>query len=215
MELLYKLIFFWLLIFYNLETISAPMSYKGSNTVMLDLNKHYKKIDANYAITAKDSVGMKIYEAKGEGRKLKGEEFYYLKLLNRINDVQSQSNLWLFIGAGMIDIKQNNINENRMYFSPTLQADFETRRIYIMASYQLKRISNENYDTGKFQGGFSFYETSFEETQPWFILKFNYMKNIDEKIEIIPTLRLINKNLYFEAGLSTQGNPNIHIMHTF
>jgi hypothetical protein len=38
---------------------------------------------------------------------------------------------------------------------------------------------------------------------------------MSEKLEVIPTIRLINKALYFEAGVSTEGDPKLHLMYTF
>ncbi len=84
-----------------------------------------------------------------------------------------------------------------------------------MGSYQLMRVAHNNFDTSKFKAGFSFYKTSYEETQPWFILEFSHTNSVSEKLEIVPTLRLINKALYFEAGISTAGDPKLHLMYTF
>ena len=200
---------------FPLQVLSAPMSYKGSNTTMIDFSKHYSKIDSGYALTAKDTLGLKLFRAKGEGYELQGEEFYYLRRLGRINDIKAQSNLWLFLSTGMIDIKKNNANDDEFYLSPALQADYETRRIYVMGSYQLMRPAGYNFDTSKMKAGFSFYKTSYEETQPWFILELSHTNRLSAKLEVIPTLRLINKALYFEAGISTEGDPKLHLMYTF
>jgi hypothetical protein len=200
---------------FQMTCIAAPMSYKGSNTTMVDISQEYSKIDTSYAITAKDSLGIRLYQAKGEGYKLNGDEFYYLRRLHRINAIESQANLWLFTSAGIVNVKKNNRNNNQAYVSPTVQADYETRRIYMMGSYQLFRVANDNFDTSKFKAGFSFYKTSYEETQPWFILELSHFNTINKKIEVIPTLRLINKALYFEAGVSTEGDPKLHLMYTF
>ncbi len=215
MHQFYKIILFIVCGLFPLTSMAAPMSYKGSNTTMVDLSQHYSKIDTSYALTAKDALGLKLFQAKGEGYKLTGEEFYYLRRLHRINAVESQTNLWLFLGAGIMDVKKNNRSDDQAYVSPTIQADYETRRLYIMGSYQLMRVAHDNFDTSKFKAGFSFYKTSYEETQPWFILEFSHTNSVSEKLEIVPTLRLINKALYFEAGISTAGDPKLHLMYTF
>ena len=101
------------------------------------------------------------------------------------------------------------------YLSPKIQFDYETRRIYAMTSHQILRVQHDNFDTTKAKAGFSFYKTEYNETQPWFILELIHTNSMSKKLEIIPTIRLINKALYLEAGVSTDGNPKLHLMHTF
>ena len=194
---------------------AAPMSYKGSVTTMGEAYKHYSKIESSYAITGKDSLGIKAFKAKGEGYHVDGGELFYLTRLLRINEIESQTNLWLYAGAGLMNIEKNSRDDDRLYLSPTVQFDYETRRIYTMISHQMLRAAHNTFDTTKAKAGFSFYKTEFNETQPWFILELSHTNSMSEKLEVIPTIRLINKALYFEAGVSTEGDPKLHMMYTF
>ena len=36
-----------------------------------------------------------------------------------------------------------------------------------------------------------------------------------KKIEYTPTLRLINNLIFMDAGVTTDGDPSIHLMYTF
>ena len=197
------------------ESIAAPMAYKNSINSMTEVSQAYSKIEANYAITYRDALGLKVFNAKGSGNKLEGVDITYIHRALRINSSSSQANIWLLGAAGYLEREKNNIKSYDKYISPGFQLDYETKRIYGMLSHELLRANGSNFDKTELQIGFSFYEAGYEETQPWFLLEIMQTNTLSEKIEFIPTLRLINKALYFEAGVSTEGNPKLHLMYTF
>jgi len=194
---------------------AAPMSFKGSTTIMSTISESYSSVESSYAITSKDSFGIRAYESKGSGYQLRSGGIFHLRKLMRINTINSQTNLWLFTGAGTMNVKKNSQEKDHSYLSPTLQFDYETKRVYGLISHQVLRVGHENFDTTKIEGGFSFYETGYNETQPWFILKAKNTNSLDNKNEYTPTLRFINKSIYGEVGVTTDGDPSLHLMYTF
>ena len=193
---------------------AAPMSYKDSVTNMVTVRKDYSSIDSSYAMSSKDAVGLKAYQSKGNGFRLIAKEIFHLRKLLRINAIDSQTNLWLFTGAGNIKIRRNLKENIHSYLTPTLQFDYETKRLYGLLSHQVLRVGHENFDTTKIEAGFSFYETGYNEMQPWFIFKARNTNSIFNKVEYTPTLRLINKAIFMDAGI-TDGDPSLHLMYTF
>jgi hypothetical protein len=194
---------------------AAPMSYKGSTTSMATISKDYSSLESSYVITTKDAIGLRAFKSTSDSHTIKAEGIFYLRKLMRINAINSQTNLWLFADAGTINVKKNLKNKDHYYLSPTLQFDYETKGLFGLISHQLLRVGHDNFDTTKIEGGFSFYETSYKETQPWFILKAKNINNIFNKIEYTPTLRLINKAIFMDAGISMDGKPSLHVMYTF
>ena len=210
-----NLLLITLLISHKTLINAAPMSFKDSITSMSTISKSYSYLESSYAISPKDAFGINISENKGDTYKLKAGEFFYLRRLMRINKINSQTNLWLFSSAGIVNVKKNIEDENYFYLSPTLQFDYETKRVFSLISQQILRVGNQNYDTTKIEGGVSFYETTYNETQPWILLKTRKTKTVDSKIEYIPTLRFINKSLFGEVGVNLDGDPSFHLMYTF
>ena len=194
---------------------AAPMSFKGSILSMATVSKDYSSVESSYAITSKDSFGIRAYGSKGGGYQLRSGGVFHLRKLMRINAINSQTNLWLFTGAGAMNIKKNSKEKDHSYLSPTLQFDYETKNVYGLISHNVLRVGHENFDTTKIEGGFSFYETGYNEIQPWLILKAKNTNSIFNKIEYTPTLRLITKALFIDAGVTTDGDPTIHLMYTF
>ncbi|MEY3891676.1 MAG: hypothetical protein RL626_754, partial [Pseudomonadota bacterium] len=133
----------------------------------------------------------------------------YTRLLSRWNLTDAQSNLWLFMGLGQI--RQGHIADG-------VEANtnsFITRRIYFATTHKFYRATNLNHDTTSIRAGFSFYEADYDQTQPWFILETKYTNQISDKIEVIPMLRLINKNIFVEGGVNNSGQPRLNLMYTF
>jgi len=86
---------------------AAPMSFKGSITSMSTISKNYSYIESSYAITSKDSLGINFNQNKGDSYKLKAGEFFLLKEVNESKRNNSQTNLWLFTRAGIVNVKEN------------------------------------------------------------------------------------------------------------
>ena len=194
---------------------AAPMNFKGSITSMITISKNHSSVESSYAMTSKDSLGIKAHQMKGRGYQIKLGGIFHLRKLMRINAINSQTNLWLFTEAGTVSIKKNSKEKRDSYLSPKFQFDYETKRIYGLISHKFLRVGHENFDTSKVEAGFSFYETSYKKTQPWLILKAKNTNSIFNKIEYTPTLRLINNAIFMDAGVTTDGNPSIHLMYTF
>jgi len=212
-----KLIF---ICFLSIPTLlfSAPMGFKDSVTPMSGISKGYSFIETNYAYDAKSAIGVKLFHMDNNNRIRDGIEINHIHRLFRQNKKHSQMNGWLFGGIGYLEGSNEAINDKELsatFVSPGLQWDYETKRVYALASHQLIRGDSINHDTTKLKAGFSFYETGYNQTQPWFILEMTNINGISPQLEITPTIRLINKSLFLEGGISNMGNPKIHVMYTF
>ena len=197
---------------------AAPMGVEGSTMTMGDFNQNWREVGFNYAITSRDALGLTHLEFRSDDHKDKREvdTLNYTRLLSRWNLTDAQSNLWLFMGLGEIRGSIDNQNiDSKVIASPGFQFDYETRRVYFATTHKLYRASNLNHDTTSIRTGFSFYEADYDQTQPWFILETKYTNQISDKIEVIPMLRLINKNIFVEGGVNNSGQPRLNLMYTF
>ena len=194
---------------------AAPMNFKDSITSMITISKNHSSVESSYAMTSKDSLGIKAHHMKGRGYQINSGGIFHLRKLMRINAINSQTNLWLFTEAGTVSIKRNSKEKRDSYLSPKFQFDYETKRIYGLISHKFLRVGHENFDTSKIEAGFSFYETGYKKIQPWLILKAKNTNSLFKKVEYTPTLRLINNAIFMDAGVTTDGDPSIHFMYTF
>jgi len=198
--------------------VAAPIGFEGSVMTMGDFNQNWREAGFNYAITSRDALGLTHLELRSDDGKDKRQvdTLNYTRLLSRWNSTDAQSNLWLFMGLGEVRGSVDNKSiVSKVIASPGLQFDYETTRIYFATTHKLYRASNLNHDTTSIRAGFSFYEADYDKTQPWFILETKYTNQISDKIEVIPMLRLINKNIFVEGGVNNSGQPRLNLMYTF
>jgi len=197
---------------------AAPIGFEGSTMTMGDFNQNWREVGFNYALTSRDALGLTHLEFRSDDHKDKREvdTLNYTRLLSRWILTDAQSNLWLFMGLGEIRGSIDNQNiDSKVIASSGFQFDYETRRVYFATTHKLYRASNLNHDTTSIRAGFSFYEADYDQTQPWFILETKYTNQISDKIEVIPMLRLINKNIFVEGGVNNSGQPRLNLMYTF
>lgn len=195
---------------------AALMGFTDSAMLMTEIGRYNQELMLNYSPTLGHAIGVEVMRMSARREQpttITG--LNYTGLIKRWNMPQAQANLWFNGSAG-----EANGLFNGFAFTPSVQFDYETTRLYFLAKTRLIRAPEMNYDTAVLQGGFSFYETSFDETQPWFVLEAKTMRNTEPALQITPALRLINKNYFLELGITNplQGEgfaPRINAMFVF
>lgn len=205
---------------------AGPMGFSESFMTMGDFNNNWRESFINYAITPRDAFGVSAtYMRADDKRKSRTlEEVTYTRLLKRWNAPHAQANLWFQGGLGLVQGRalqgeDKLLGENRDFdkvmATPGVQFDYETTRIYFQATHRLYRASDINHDYTSLRAGFSFYESDYDKTQPWFVLEARNMNGLSEKIEVTPMLRLINKSFFVEAGVNNSREPRFNFMYIF
>jgi hypothetical protein len=192
---------------------AAPMGFEGATMTMGDLGPNWGEIVVNYAITPRDALGGAVTHMRSDDGTLRRElaEVAYTRLLKRWNMPHAQANLWFLGGAGAVRAD----GETRLMLTPGVQADYETRRVYLSATGRLYRARGLNHDYGMARAGFSFYETGYDETQPWLVLEARRMRGLSQRPEVTPLLRFINKSYFVEAGVSNMHQARLNFMYIF
>jgi hypothetical protein len=201
--------------------IAGPMGFNGSFMTMGDFNNNWHEAFVNYAVTPRDAFGVSAtYMRSDDKTKTRTlEEVTYTRLLHRWNLPNSQANLWFVGGIGALQgqnkLAGNTQDFDKTIFTPGIQFDYETTRVYFAATQRFYRASDINHDFTSVRAGFSFYEPEYDSTQAWFILEARNMNGLSEKIEITPMFRLINKSFFVEAGVNNSAQPRFNFMYIF
>ena len=198
---------------------AAPMGFKDSWMSMGDFSPNWRELLANYAVTTTDAFGVADTYMRSDDKQstLDLTDLTYTRLLHRWNTADAQANLWFVTGLGEVRThdQATGISDDRIMWSPGTQFDYETRRVYFAAAARLYRAAGIDHDYGSLRGGFSFYETEYDETQPWFVVEARRMRGLSDKTEITPMLRLVNKGLFIEAGVNNSHQPRLNFMTIF
>ena len=194
---------------------AAPMGFKGSAMAMGDFGPNWREAWVNYALTTSDAIGAGgLYMKSDDGTKTRTlEEFNYTRLLKRWNVADAQANVWLFAGAGRIS--GNDFSGAKLAWTPGVQVDYETTRVYLSATARLYRAQGLNHDFASVRAGFSFFEADYDETQPWLVLELRRMRGLSDKTEVTPMLRLIHNRYFVELGLNNSRQARANFMYIF
>jgi hypothetical protein len=197
------------------RAVSAPMGFKGSVMAMGDFGPNWRESWANYALTARDAIGGGgLYMRSDDETKTRTlAEVNYTRLLKRWNLEDAQANVWLFAGIG--SIRGSDFSGSKFAYAPGVQVDYETTRVYFAATARLYRASGLNHDFGSLRAGFSFYEVDYDEIQPWLVLEARRMRELSDKTEITPMLRLIHNRYFVELGVNTARQARANFMYVF
>lgn len=193
---------------------AGPMGFKDSTMAMGDLGPNWREVWVNHALTPRDALGAGGIWMRSDNRLLVREfaEVNYTRLLKRWNAEHSQANIW-FVG-GLGPVRGTGLSQ-RLMLAPGVSADYETTRVYVSATARLYRAQGINHDYGAVRAGFSFYETDYDETQPWLIVEARRMRGLSDSTEITPMLRFINKRYFVEAGINTSKQARFNFMYIF
>jgi hypothetical protein len=205
----------------NIHAAAGPMGFDESTMAMGDFNNNWREAFINYAITPRDAFGVSAtYMRSDDKTKIRTlEEITYTRLLKRWNAPHAQANLWFQGGIGALqgedERASKDANFSKIVFTPGVQFDYETTRIYFQAAHRLYRASDINHDYTSVRAGFSFYESDYDKTQPWLIVEARNMNGLSDKIEVTPMLRLINKSFFVEVGVNNSREPRFNFMYIF
>jgi hypothetical protein len=208
---------------------AAPMAYfTGGVMTMLEFSTSEREAGANVALSPRDALGFRVSwmesrrpiaeHSHGAVRfsgapKHESAELTYTRLVQRWNTEAAQVNIWALGGLGAT--RGNTFSGERFAYSPGLQFDVETTRVYFSLKGQMHRARGMNNDVGVVRAGFSFWESEYDATQPWFIVEAKRTREFSEKIEITPMLRFINKQFFAEIGIDQDKKVKAGLMVVF
>ena len=192
---------------------AAPMGFKDSWMTMGDMGPNWRELYVNYAYTARDAIGASAtwMRADDHGITRELDEVTYTRLVKRWNMKHAQANVWFVGGIGAL----RGDGPTLPMVTPGVQLDYETTRVYLGATHRLYRASGINHDVSSARAGFSFYETDYDQTQPWLVLEARRMHDLSERTEVTPMLRLINKRYFIEAGVNNMHQARFNFMYIF
>ncbi len=195
---------------------AALMGFEDSAMLMAEANRYSQELMLNYSPRIGHAFGVEVMRMNGRHQaSMTVTGINYTGLIKRWNLPAAQANVWFSGGVGEAHA---SVDSGAVY-SPGIQFDAESTRLYGLAKVRLVRGNGINYDTAAVQAGFSFYETGFDETQPWFVVEAKTVRNLSPSLQITPALRLINKNYFIELGVTNpfdhDRTPRVNLMLTF
>ncbi len=190
-----------------------PVSFKDGWGIMPAYGRDWAEVQFNYSLTNRSAIGVSDYfrDAKDSRSNFVVGQFNYL--VKRWNELESQANIYASVGLGLnSDAKHGQ----GMAGYGTLEADYETRRIYtLIAGETLQATNGVDSNRIRFRAGVAPYKAPFEALQTWLLLQVEYMPEMDESTRVTPLVRLFLNNYALEVGASLDGKPFLAAMAHF
>lgn len=191
----------------SFNALAHPVIYQGgfaiSSSNMADMNSNY----VLYSITNRWALGLEQWRM---GKNEKNNDYGFFKvnhLLWRHNGDDSQANLYLHGGAGVLDQEWRNRN-TKATFMGGAEGDWETRILYT----SLKYLEFESTAMAQGRVGLSPRLANFDQLQTWLMVQGRWARDMDETIQITPLIRFFYHNILWEMGSSTRGEWLLNFM---
>ena len=124
----------------------------------------------------------------------------------RRNTAESQANLYLSLGAGLLGFKDADTEAG---LSAAFQVDWETRRLH--AALIGHGLLGDRIAQGELKAhlGFAPWVASYEQVAPWLMVEVARAVGRDSETEVAPMLVLMYQAYRLELGVTSEGHPRV------
>lgn len=199
----------WICLLMSHQLMAHPTSFKGSWIIESKFSEPMTEIGLGYGLSSRYALWVKTM-----GFPMANQEKIGLvqmnHLLKRWNAPESQGNLYVGLGGGRSYYSnQPQLNQASLGLG-FIQADWETRYIYIMADHQTFSPGAPHHRISRLRVGLAPYIADFDQQSAWMIGEFVQFDNLPLDVRAI--LRLYHKNILYEIGGSLNGSAIINLM---
>lgn len=207
-----KYIFYFLLsLSFATSVYAHPVTYQGSMAYMSWNGPMMSDQWLTYSPTARFALTARYLSLTDLREERDKREFYFPQanfLVKRWNGVGSQANIYLS-GAWGIEKRKNTEFTAGL---GAIEADWETRKHYLSAKYQ---VIGGGLEYARVRAGFAPYVGGYSDLHTWVILQAEHLPEYLGSTQITPVLRFFKNNILWEVGASLNGQWAFNFMVHF
>lgn len=197
---------------FSISAFSHPVIYQGGKVVSSFNMSSYSDNQLLYSITPRWAAGLNHWRFTKNDKNTEMGLARLNHLLWRKNGEDSQANIYLLSGIGMVDSEIEKRDTREVYMGG-FEADWETRTLFTaLKYYQFSSPAVTDISMAQARIGFSPFESGFENLQSWFMVQAMVMPEVEPNVIITPMLRFFYKNVLWEVGSSTRGEWMLNLM---
>jgi hypothetical protein len=193
-----------------LTVFARPVSYPGGVTVMSHNDYMANALSANYTISSRDTVG--LLSEYDRNSKYWYHAAQYVNTVKRWNQEDSQANLYLIIGAGIAEVRDNS----ELGGNVGLSTDWEDRKFYVSYENHLKHVESQTsffHETARV--GIAPYVGSYQDLQTWLMLQIDHTPQLSDEFVTTGLVRMFYYNYLVEFGVSDNERVLMNFMTYF
>lgn len=196
----------------SIRSFAHPVIYSGGKALSSFNMSSYSDNQFLYSMNEKWATGLNHLRFTKDDKNTELGLVRLNHLLWRKNTENSQANIYLLSGVGMVDSEIDKKDTREAYMGG-VEVDWETRTIYTaLKHYQFSSPALTDISMTQARVGFSPFESGFEQLQSWFMVQAMVMEKVDPKVIITPMLRFFYQNVLWEVGSSTRGEWMLNLM---
>lgn len=199
-------------LFFVSSVFSHPVIYEGGTVISSFNMNSYSDNQVMYSVSPKWATGLNHWRFTRDDENTEMGLLRLNHLMWRHNGEDSQANLYLLSGIGLVDSEIERRATREAYMGG-FEADWETRTLFTaLKYYYFTSPAVTDISMAQARIGFSPFESGFENLQSWFMLQGMIMPEVDPEVIITPMLRFFYKNVLWEMGASTRGEYMLNFM---
>ncbi len=181
--------------------------------VRTEVSRDFGYAEAGYTFAPKLAAGAAWYRIGGDCPTLNAYTANVNWLAWRENAAGWQTNVYLGAGAGGLVV--NGRNEEAVGVG-LFQADWENRRWHLMYQSQILANDRRFHVANTMHAGWAPWLAEYDEVSPWIYLRAFYVTGRGSPhVDFAPTLALMYKDLFLEAGVDLKGYPVLGLRYLF
>lgn len=195
------------------KAYAHPVAYAGSTSIMTWASESSTDWMLTHSFSPRFATSYHFMRMREHNNALHEDKFHLLSgnfLVKRWNQLESQGNIYVSLGAGM------ETNKKAVGYS-SIDLDWESRDYYV--SYKTETLVRQDgadpYIRSKFRVGFAPYRGGFEELNTWIIAELSKESDASKEYDLTPLVRFYYRNILTEAGVSLNGEYNFNFMVHF
>ena len=199
-------------VFFITPASAHPVIYEGGNVISSFNMASYSDNQALHSISSKWAAGLNHWRFTRDNENTEMGLGRVNHLLWRKNGEDSQANIYLLTGLGMVDSEIERRDTREVYMGG-FEADWETRTLFTaLKYYYFTSPAVTDISMAQARIGFSPFESGFEDLQSWFMVQAMYMPDVESELIITPMLRFFYKSVLWEIGSSTRREWMLNLM---
>jgi hypothetical protein len=194
---------------------ARPVSYPTGWTGMFQNNGDRNSAHIHYSPTAKTSIGYKYEHWRDKEYDIHALQMN--NLIKRWNKPDSQANVYLKSGLGVVDGKGGALRgESDVAGFTGIATDWEDRRYF--ASYENRFTYAGDLDDFYQQSarvGIAPYIGDYGDLHTWLMLEVEHNPEADDNFTVTPLVRLFKDTHLVEAGISNHGEVLFNYIYRY
>lgn len=201
-----------LISFLSFSAFAHPVAYKGATGVMTWNQPFMSDHWITYSFRSDMVIAGRFMRMEMQDGRLNYSGLQLDYLLKRWNSIDSQSNIYVYGGAGNANFHENN---NGAYFGG-IESDAEDRKYFGLLKAEYMRPAHGS-DFGHVEGrlGIAPYEAEYTEVASWLMVQAQWHPTLSKKFVVTPLARIFYKSFLVESGVSLDGDWMMNFMFHF